>query len=360
MNLENNIFALETMLKKNKRKAKKMNDLKNYLLGDYRDVLTYSKMLERNGLTKMTPLIITCAITGGMHGKESTPYLPEEPDEQAQQCLDAYNAGAVMCHIHARDPKNAWSTSLAPERFMEVNAKVREKCPDLIINNTCVGGYRYIEEENKIAPNRLMYSIDAKPEVASVDITCYSMIRKMKERPAPLRSPREAFNWNYNYICTQSQALDTVVKLREQGIKPEFEMFSMNDIKYIRNMAEQDAIDSPYWVQMLFGGSGVIPCAEQLQLAMKLLPEKAMLSTIGVGACQNAIITLSILLGNHVRVGLEDNFFYGPHELATSNAQMVERVVRIAKELGRPIATVDQAREMLGLGAPREYTYEAK
>lgn len=337
-----------------------MNELKNFLLGDYRDTLEYSKMIARNGLTKMPPLIITCAITGGMHGKESTPYLPEEPEEQAQACLDAYNAGAVMCHIHARDPVNAWSTSLDPERFKEVNARVREKCPDLIINNTCVGGYRYIEEENAIAPKRLMYSIDALPEVASVDITCYSMIRNMHERPAPLRSPREAFKWNYNYVITQNQALDTVQQLRERGIKPEFEMFSMNDIKYINHMIENDALDEPYWVQMLFGGSGVMPCAEQMQLAMKLLPPKAMLSVIGVGACQNAMTTLAILLGNHVRVGLEDNFFYGPHELATSNAQMVERIVRIAKELGRPIATPEQAREMLGLGKPRQYEYDYK
>ena len=132
-------------------------------------------------------------------------------------------------------------------------------------------------------------------------------------------------------------------------------MFSLNDVKYIGTLLKEDAIEEPYWFQMLFGGSGVYPCAEMMMLAAKLLPEKSLFSVIGVGACQSAMITLAIALGHHVRVGLEDNLFYGPHDLAKSNAQFVERVVRIAKELGRPIATPAQAREMMGLGAPRSY-----
>lgn len=334
-----------------------MSDLKNFLLGDYRETMDYVRKVERNGLTKFPPLIISCAITGGLHGKESNPNLPEEPEEQVQQCYDAYNAGASMIHIHARDPINAWATSSTPEAFKKVNAMVREKCPDVIINNTCVGGRRFDEEKNVMnAP--LVYSLGAKPEVASVDITCYSMIRKMKAREAPLRSPREAFTWNYNYVCTQNDAIRTVKKLKEEGSKPEFEMFSVDDVKYIDTLLKQEGLlDEPYWFQMLFGGSGVYPCADVMMTATKLLPAKSMFSVIGVGACQSAMITLAIILGHHVRVGLEDNLFYGPHDMAKSNAQFVERVVRIATELGRPIATPAQAREMMGLGAPRAYTY---
>lgn len=333
-----------------------MSDLKNYLLGDYRETMDYVKRVERNGLTKFSPLVITCAITGGMHGKESTPYLPEEPEEQAAQAYDAYNAGASMVHIHARDRVNAWATSSNSEDFRRVNALVREKCPDLIINNTCVGGRRFIEETNSMA-DRMLYSVDAQPEVASVDITCYSMIRNMHGRKAPLRSPRDAFKWNYNYVCSQNDAKDTVKQLQDRNVKPEFEMFNLNDIKYINGMIEDGILEAPYWVQVLYGGSGMAPCAESMMLVSKLLPRDAMMSIIGVGACQNAMITLGIILGHHVRVGLEDNFFYGPHELAVSNAQMVERVVRIATELGRPIATPAQAREMMGLGSPRAYRY---
>ena len=314
-----------------------MDELKNFLLGDYRETMDYVKKVERYGLTKFPPLIISCAITGGMHGKESNPNLPEEPEEQAQQSYDAYNAGASMIHIHARDP-------------------VREKCPDVIINNTCVGGRRFDEEKNVMLPN-LLYSLEAEPEVGSVDITCYSMIRNMKDRKEPLRSPREAFKWNYNYVCTQNDAVRTTKLMKEKGIKPEFEVFGINDLKYVDTMMKENSISAPYWFQMLFGGSGVYPCAEVMMTVTKLLPAESLFSVIGVGACQSAMIALAIALGHHVRVGLEDNLFYGPHDLAKSNAQFVERVVRIAKELGRPIATPAQAREMMGLGAPRSYTY---
>ena len=143
-----------------------MDELKNFLLGDYRETMDYVKKVERYGLTKFPPLIISCAITGGMHGKESNPNLPEEPEEQAQQSYDAYNAGASMIHIHARDPINAWATSSTPEAFKKVNALVRAKCPDVIINNTCVGGRRFDEEKNVMLPN-LLYSLEAEPEVGA-------------------------------------------------------------------------------------------------------------------------------------------------------------------------------------------------
>lgn len=332
-----------------------MDELKNFLLGDYRETMDYIKKVERYGLTKFPPLIISCAITGGMHGKESNPNLPEEPEEQAQQSYDAYNAGASMIHIHARDPINAWATSSTPEAFKKVNALVRAKCPDVIINNTCVGGRRFDEEKNVMLPN-LLYSLEAEPEVGSVDITCYSMIRNMKDRKEPLKSPREAFKWNYNYMCTQNDAVRTTKLMQEKGIKPEFEVFGINDLKYVDTMMKENSISAPYWFQMLFGGSGIYPCAEVMMTVTKLLPAESLFSVIGVGACQSAMIALAIALGHHVRVGLEDNLFYGPHDLAKSNAQFVERVVRIAKELGRPIATPAQAREMMGTGgAPQLY-----
>ena len=91
------------------------------------------------------------------------------------------------------------------------------------------------------------------------------------------------------------------------------------------------------------------------ELAMQMLPPDTIFSTINIGGAHNAMMTQSIIMGNHVRVGLEDVTYYAPHQLVTSNAQLVERAVRIAKELGRPVATPAQAREMLGLGAPRQY-----
>ena len=108
----------------------------NYTIGDYNNTLKYSQMLARGGAQAFAPAIITCAITGGIHGKEANPNLPETVDEQVQQAYDAYNAGATMIHIHRRNPKDLGSMSQSADEYLEVNARIREKCPDVIINNT--------------------------------------------------------------------------------------------------------------------------------------------------------------------------------------------------------------------------------
>lgn len=330
-----------------------MSDLKGYLIGDYRETMNYVAKIDRNGLAKFPPLIISCAITGGLHGKEANPNLPEMPDEQVQATYDAYNAGASIVHIHARDKNNHAKMSQKWEDFLQINQMVRAKCPDLIINNTLIGG-RFIDDDFNVAP-RAWASFNAKPEIASIDLTCISTVMPMKARQAPLSHPREAYNFNFNYMMTQSEAIETIKEFNKHGIKPELEIFDIGNIKYIYNLINEGLLKGPYWCQMLFGGNGIFPSADNMLLAARTLPPESLFSIIGLGACQNAMITLGIILGHHVRVGLEDNVVYAPRELAKSNAQFVEKVVRIARELGRPIATPAQAREMLGLGAPRQY-----
>ena len=166
------------------------------------------------------------------------------------------------------------------------------------------------------------------------------------------RTVFQGFPSLFSYFSRFRNYLHLAFRNRLALCKTDFSFF-----KYLNNLLKESALDEPYWVQMLFGGSGTYPCPEMMMTAAKLLPEKSMLSIIALGACQSAMITLGIILGHHVRVGLEDNYYYGPHELAVSNAQFVERVVRIARELGRPIATPAQAREMMGLGEPRSYSW---
>jgi 3-keto-5-aminohexanoate cleavage enzyme len=334
-----------------------MSELKDFLLGDYRDVMSYIGKIGRSGLYRFSPLIITCAITGGTRGKEVNPNVPESPQEQADQARDAYNAGASMVHIHARDPVKAYTTATSPDAFKRVNALVREKCPDIIVNNTCLGGRRFDDVTGTITGQSLN-SIDAKPEVASLDISAFSTIMNFPERKAPLPGPRPAVRDQWNYMLTLDDSVRAARLMKENGIKPEFEMYSINDTKYIYHLEKEGVIDKPYWIQILFGGNGLYPAAEYMIAAANVLPQESMFSVIGVGACQTAMITLAIILGHHVRVGMEDNMIYAPKELANSNAQFVERVARIARELGRPIATPTKARAMLGLGAPRQYHKE--
>lgn len=329
------------------------------MTNDLRTSMKYAEQVSKSGLYKMPPVIISCAITGGLHGAEINPNLPEDKDSQVQSAYDAYNAGASLVHIHARDPKNLCAMTTNVEDYMELNARIREKCPDIIINNTCMGG-RMIDDATKQASPMLLTSIGAKPEVSSVDLACESTYMPMRARKAPLTGRDQDCLSKINYFLTQGEAVQVVEEMQNNGIKPELEVFSIDDIaKYIVPLIKKGILkDQPYWVQVIFGGNGTMTSVENLVHATQLMPENSLMSVIGIGAAQTAMITLAMLMGHHVRVGMEDSPLYGPGELAKSNAQLVERVVRIAKELGRPVATPAQAREMMGLGAPREYTFK--
>ena len=329
-------------------------ELKEYLVGDVRDSVRYIENMSRGGLSKLPPLIITCAITGGLHGKEANPNLPEAPEEQVREAYDAYNAGASMVHIHRRNPENPMQMSWKWEEFAEINTMVRAKCPDLIINNTCLGG-RMLNEETGTIGDRMLASIPAKPEVASLDIHCFCEDMPMKARKAPLFGRDEDAILKFHYSISPDTAKYVAQLMDEQGIKPEFEMFDIADVKYLNRLAKDGTAKTPYWVSMLFNGNGTIPTPDMMLAATRALPDNSLLNVIGIGAAQFPMLAMAMILGHHVRVVLEDNVFYAPRELAQGNGQMVERVVRLARELGRPIATPEQARKMMGLGAPRAY-----
>ena len=329
-------------------------ELKEYLVGDVRDSVRYIEKMSRGGLSKLPPVIITCAITGGLHGKEANPNLPEAPEEQVREAYDAYNAGASMVHIHRRNPENPMQMSWKWEEFAEINTMVRAKCPDLIINNTCLGG-RMLNEETGTIGDRMLASIPAKPEVASLDIHCFCEDMPMKARKAPLFGRDEDAILKFHYSISPDTAKYVAQLMDEQGIKPEFEMFDIADVKYLNRLAKDGTAKTPYWVSMLFNGNGTIPTPDMMLAATRALPDNSLLNVIGIGAAQFPMLAMAMILGHHVRVGLEDNVFYAPRELAQGNGQMVERVVRLARELGRPIATPEQARKMMGLGAPRAY-----
>ena len=331
-----------------------MKELKNYLLGDYRDMMRRIEHTHRYGAAKLPPLIITCAVTGGNQGAEANPAIPETLEDQVQACYDAYNAGASMVHIHRRDPNNLADVTERWEDYLEVNHYVREKCPDLIINNTIIGCHN-IDMETGCIGEPLSVSLEARPEVGSLDIYATSGRLLLKPRLPPL-SPRSGPPYReYNFYMPASTCIDMTNKLKERGIVPEWEIFDMGNLKLLNAMIAQGVAEAPYWMQVAFGPSGIPASPEKLLDATMTMPGKSLMSVLAVGACQTVMATMAILMGHHVRVGLEDNIYYQHGELASSNAQMVERIVRIARELGREIATPAEAREMIGLGAPRAY-----
>jgi len=267
------------------------------------------------------PVVVTAALTGGIQGKEAHPGLPETPAEIAADAAACEAAGASVLHLHAREPngERAFST----ERFQAVTEAVREATDDVVVQHS-TGGTG--------APDDLRHEplrTDPPPEMASLDM-------------GPLNRYRHLTSENTRGLVDSLHA-----EMRERGVKPELECFNDGHLNEAARIA--DDLANPPSVTLIFGPGTLTPPAPRNVLnAVSNLPDGAEFTVLGFGRHQLPLTTLSVLLGGHVRVGLEDNVYYRRGELAT-NERLVERAVRIAEELGRPVATPAEARELLGL-----------
>lgn len=300
------------------------------------------------------PLIISVALTGGVQGKELNPNLPETPEEQAQQAYEAYKAGASIVHIHARDPKTGYAyPSTNPEDYRKVNRLIRERCPDIIINNTTGAGLGVMTTEER------MKSLEADPEIASLNLGVLAWKTYLKKREPPLKGRDEdmpidsiwppTFSWKETEVFAK--------KMMDMNIKPEMEIYHQGQFQLAYNLIDKGLVREPYLIQLVMGPpSAVLPTPHNLISMMYHIPRGSIVSVIGVGLAQTYMATIAIAMGLNVRVGLEDNILYKRGELAKNNAQLVERVARIARELDREIATPKQTREMLGIDSePKKY-----
>lgn len=291
----------------------------------------------------MPPLIICVACNGGVQGKEYNEQIPETPDEIADSVFEAYQAGASMVHIHARDPENITLCARTTEVWTEVNQKVRERCPDIIINNTTGGGLDTTMEER-------LSCLDAKPEVASLNLTPDMSKFKLKERLPPLSHPRPALDYDDCVPFTYGLVSRFAEEMKRRGIKAEIETYHPGGTWVLQDLIKRGLLDKPYWVQTVMGyQTSSYPTVDNVMQLLRELPEDTLWLCSGIGSYQLPMTTLATLLGGHVRVGLEDNIYFRRGEKATSNAQLVRRAVRIAHELNRNVATPSEAREMLGL-----------
>jgi len=318
---------------------------------NYHDVYEYLFLIAKQ---KMPPLIISVPLTGGSHGKEVNPNLPETPEEQAQQAYEAYKVGASIVHVHARDPKKGYaSPSIESKQYREINRQIRKLCPDIIINNTTGGGLGNLTSEERIK------SLDADPEIASLNVGPLAWKAKLKRRDPPLSGRSNdlfldsiwppTFSWNETEIFAK--------KMLEKNIKAELEVYHQGQFQLVQNLIKKDLIRKPYLIQFVMGApSGVLPTPANLLSMLSHVQLDSVVSVLGIGPHQLPLTTIAIAMGLHVRIGLEDNIYYKRGLLAKNNAQLVARAARIAKELNREIATPTQTRKMLGVQKePRQY-----
>ena len=278
----------------------------------------------------MPKIFITAALTGGNQKKSSNPNLPEQPDEIAKDAYDCYNEGAAIIHIHARDLEGNLSSD--PKIYRAIHEKIRAKC-DIILQDTTGGG------PNLTLDQRLA-SLEADPEMASLNMG--TMVRL-------LDASKGTMNFNPPW------EIERFAKgILEKNAKAEMEVYNPSMFRDVRNVIEKGLVKKPYYINLVIGinfQGGLDPVPQSLTMMMDALPklEDIVLNVSGVGRAQTVLTTLGMLMGTNVRVGMEDNIYYGKGVLAKSNAQMVARTVRVARELGYEIASPKEAREILGV-----------
>lgn len=308
----------------------------------------------RHGPESLPPLIVTVAITGGVQGKEANPALPETPEEQARSTHEAWQAGAAVVHVHARRADNESMMSHETARYLEVNAAIRERCPDIVINNTMTGDVLDTPDGHCRFEWR---SLHAMPELVAVDCGPIAYRFTLRRREPPLTGRDEDVEVDQVFLTTHGELESLVDALARLGVKPEFELFNSGQYTILDELIARPTVAKPYLVQFVLGAQNAnYPTPMDLIHMVDRLPADSLFSTIGIGAHQLPMCALSIVLGGHVRVGLEDSAHVAGGRKAAGNAELVEQVVRLAELLGRRIATPAEARKMLGLsGTPSEF-----
>lgn len=274
------------------------------------------------------PLVITAAITGSVTSAEDSPYLPTTWEAIVEAAMTSWSAGAAIIHLHAREPDG--TPTQDPGVFRELIERIRTAGCEAILNVSTgsAGGRASLEQR--------LECLELRPEMATLD--CGSMNF----------GDTRVFTNPYHWLR------DAATRMRELGIHPEIEVFDTGMIANGLRLVDEGAVECPGLWQLCLGVRGGAP-ADLPTVAHMLgrLPAGAQWSLLGVGVHQLELNMLSIAFGGHARTGLEDNIYYRRGELAKSNAQLVERVVRLAAEFGRQVATPNEARTIFGITGMR-------
>ncbi|MBA7680147.1 3-keto-5-aminohexanoate cleavage enzyme [subsurface metagenome] len=301
----------------------------------------------------MRKAIITAAITGSIHTPSMSPYLPITPKQIADESVRAYEAGAAVVHIHARNPETGQPDSNI-ELFREIITNVKSRC-NVVINITTGGGLGMsIEERVKPVPT-------FKPELASLNFGSINFC--LLPELAAKKTETWKYPWEEKYIRMTEDLIfaNTFKSLREfcqtfaqNGTKPEIEIYDIGMIYNLAYMLGQGApLKKPVYLQFVLGVLGSIqPSVSNLLFLYNTAREAIgdfVWSVCVAGRAEMPLCTTALTMGGNARVGMEDSLWLGKGVMAKSNAELVEKIVRIAQELSIDTATPDEARQILGL-----------
>ena len=269
------------------------------------------------------PLIISAALTGSWPTKAQNPAVPITEEEIAEAALAAAEAGAAIVHVHVRDEHG--KVTCDPARYARVRDLIETAGSDVIVNMSTGGGAGQTTDEQRMGPVAL------RPEIASFD--CGSC------------------NFGQTVFVNSPAFLDELAsRMTANGVLPEIECFEPGHVANALRLVEEGKLTPPFWFQIVLNVRGAAPgTVKQLTHMLDMLPVGALWSVCAIGRAQLPMDLAAMAMGGHVRTGLEDNLYYHRGQLAESNAELVARIARIAAEIGRPLATPDQSRSLLGL-----------
>lgn len=268
-------------------------------------------------------MIITLAPTGMIPTKEQTPYVPVTPEEIAADTHEAYKLGVSVVHVHARDELGY--PTYKKEVFADIFEKIRNRCPDIIICASTSGRiHPQVEHRSDV--------LELYPEMASLTMGSLNFPQH------PSVNPMETM-------------MNLASKMKEKNILPELEIFEAGFINTSKYLTRNGYLKAPLHYCLLLGSLGSIPASiSDLSYLVQSLPPESNWSATGIGRFQTQMNVAAILMGGHVRVGIEDSIYYNyPNAELATNTTLVKRIIRIARELNRDIATPSEARAILGL-----------
>lgn len=273
----------------------------------------------------MEKLIITAAICGAEVTKEHNPSVPYTVEEIAKEAKSAYDAGASIIHLHVRTDEGAPTQDI--NRYKECIDAIKKVCPEAIIQPS-TGGAVGMSNEERLQP------VNLKPEMATLDCGTVN------------------FGGDEIFINTENMIKEFGQKMIDLDIKPEVEVFDKGMVDMAIRLNKKGFIKSPMHFDFVLGVNGGMTATPRDVVYMAgSIPAGSTFTVAGIGRAEFPLAALAIIMGGHVRVGFEDNIYLEKGVLAKSNGELVEKVVRIAKELGREVATPKEAREILGLKA---------
>ena len=278
------------------------------------------------------PVVISAALTGVLATRELCPAIPYTPQEIGEEARRAADAGASIVHIHARNPEGGpeWRV----ETFAEILSEVRERS-DVMVNFST--GAIGIPVEQRIAHIRRLRPEIGALNMGSMNYAIYSAKKKVFYQDHVFANP-------FKDILFFLEAMNTA------GVRPELECFDTGHIANTAPLIDMGALKPPYQFSLIMGVLGGIPgTTRHLANQIETLPEGAHWQVIGVGLKQWALVAAAITMGGNVRVGLEDNFYLEEGVMAKSNGELVEKAARLARDLGRAVASIEEARRILGL-----------